>query len=62
MRIFFKNGICVLSTMQIIFVCAVLKNFSPPLVPLPVDKDGETHFRSSELSDTEDSDSDMANM
>ena len=44
---------------QIIFVCAMLTNFFPPLVPPPVDKNGELDLCSSESSDTEDSDSDV---
>ena len=41
---------------QIIFMCAMLTNFFPPLVPIPVDKDGELDLCSPESSDTEDSD------
>ena len=42
---------------QIIFVCAILTNFFPPLALPSVDKIGELDLCSSESSDTENSDS-----
>ena len=46
---------------QITFVCVMLTNFFPPHVPPPVSKNKESDLCSSESSDTENSDSEMAN-